>query len=49
MPDLQEERVSDGPPFVNAGVDFADPLYVWKLKLMYAFLTCAATRSVHLE
>ena len=27
MPDLPEERVSDGPPFVNAGVDFAGPLY----------------------
>ena len=27
-PDLPEERVSDGPPFVNTGVDFAGPLYV---------------------
>ena len=27
-PDLPEERVSDGLPFVNTGVDFAGPLYV---------------------
>lgn len=55
-PDLPEERVSDGPPFVNTGVDFAGPLYVQnrtqgeQVKAYYVCLfTCAATRAVHLE
>ena len=26
--DFPEEIVSDGPPFVNTGVDFTGPLYV---------------------
>ena len=43
-PDLPEERVSDGLPFVNTGVDFAEPLYVLnesqgdQFKALYAFL-----------
>ena len=28
MPEFPEERVSDGPPFINTGVDFAGLLYV---------------------
>ena len=56
MPDLPEERVNDGPPFMNTGVDFAGPLYVWKerqvgkqVKAYICLFTCAATRAVHLE
>ena len=48
--------VSDGLPFVNTGVDFAGPLYVWKgkqvseqVKAYVCLFTCAATRAVHLE
>jgi len=26
LPDLPEERVSDEPPFLHTGVDFAGPL-----------------------
>ena len=54
-PDLPEERVSDGPPFVNTGVDFAGPLYVQngtqdeQIKAYVCLFTCAATRAVHLE
>ena len=53
MPDLPEERVNDGPPFINTGVDFAGPLYVWKerqvgkqVKAYICLFTCAATRAV---
>lgn len=55
IPDLPEERVSDGPPFVNTGVDFAGPLYVQnestgdQCKAYVCLFTCAATRAVHLE
>ena len=54
-PDLPEERVSDGPPFVNTGVDFAGPLYVQngtqgeQIKAYVCLFKCAATRAVHLE
>ena len=33
MPDLPLERVSDGPPFLHIGIDFAGSLYV-SLKVM---------------
>ena len=55
MPVLPEERVSDGPPFINTGVDFAGSLYVQKrtqgeqIKDYVCLFTCAATRAVHLE
>ena len=54
-PDLPEERVSDGLPFVNTGVDFAGPLYVQnesqgdQFKAYVCLFTCASTRAVHLE
>ena len=43
-PDLPEERVSDGAPFVSTGVDFAGPFIcrmnqkVINLRLMCVFL-----------
>ena len=54
-PPLPEERVSDGPPFSNTGVDFAGPLYVkegtadQQIKVYVCLYTCASTRAVHLE
>ena len=55
MPNLPEGRVSDGPPFVNTGVDFAGPLYVQngtqdeQIKAYVCLFTCTATRAVYLE
>ena len=56
LPDLPEERVSEGPPFCNTGVDFAGPLYVKdahtegeNIKAYVCLFTCASTRAVHLE
>ena len=58
-PDLPEERVSEGPPFANTGIDFAGPLYVKTLstdseqtdrvKTYICLFTCASTRAIHLE
>ena len=54
-PDLSEEKVSDGSPFVNTGVDFAGPLYVQnestgdKFKAYVCLFACAASRAVHSE
>ena len=56
---LPPSRVSDGPPFVNTGMDFAGPLYV-KIdnedgnerileKAYVCLYTCASTRALHLE
>jgi len=53
QPDLPGERVSDGPPFINTGIDFAGPLYVQcnsqQQKVYLCLYTCASTRAVHLE
>ena len=53
QPDLPGERVSDGPPFIHKGVDFAGPLYVQsnsqQRKVYLCLYTCASTRAVHLE
>ena len=54
-PDLPHIRVSDGPPFVNTGIDFAGPLYTHErqsdglTKAYVCLFTCASTRAVHLE
>ena len=58
-PDLPEERVSEGPPFANTGINFAGPLYVKSLstdsqqtdrvKTYICLFTCASTRAIHLE
>ena len=41
-PDLPRERVSEDPPFMHVGLDFAGPLNV-------CLFTCASTRAIHLE
>ena len=52
MPDLPPERVSEVPPFVTTGVDFAGPLYVKshvtaetndKVKAYICLFICAST------
>ena len=55
-PDLPACRVSDDPPFVHTGLDFAGPLYVQELvdrgnnaKVYICLFTCASTRAIHLE
>ena len=58
-PPLPACRVSDEPPFVNVGLDFAGPLFVHekhgrektseKSKVYVLLFTCASTRAVHLE
>ena len=55
-PPLPKERVSNGPPFSNMGIDFAGPLYVREtstsndqIKVYVCLYTCASTRAVHLE
>lgn len=57
-PQLPRERVDEGPPWSNTGVDYAGPLYVKKKdssndhateKVYICLFTCAATRAVHLE
>ena len=54
--DLPACRVSDDPPFVHTGLDFADPLYVQEspdkgsnTKTYICLFTCASTRVIHLE
>ena len=53
LPDLPEERVSDGPPFLHTGIDFAGPLYInlnsQHQKTYVCLFTCASTRAIHLE
>ena len=53
VPDLPVERVSDGPPFLHIGVDFAGPLYVslhsQNQKVYVCLFTCSSTRGIHLE
>ena len=53
VPDLPLERVSDGPPFLHVGVDFAGPLYVslnsQQQKVYVCLFTCSSTRGIHLE
>ena len=50
---LPEFRVTRSAPFVNAGVDFAGPLFVTTKdgmsKVYIALFTCCVTRAVHLE
>ncbi len=56
---LPSLRVSDDPPFVNTGIDFAGPLYLTinaengktrTLQKAYVCLyTCTSTRALHLE
>ena len=56
-PDLLESHVNDGPPFINTGLDFADPLLVKDKNLSYkdfsesyiCIYTCFSTRALHLE
>ena len=54
-PQLPRERVDEGPPWCNTGVDYAGPLYVradsqnGKEKVYVYLFTCAATRAVLLE
>lgn len=59
IPPLPPERVDDGPPFNNTGIDFAGPLYVKdnatgatdskEIKTYICLFTCASTRALHLE
>ena len=53
MLDMPVERVSDGPPFLHTGVDFAGPLYVslnnQQQKVYMCLFTCTSTRGIHLE
>ena len=57
FPQLPASRVSDAPPFTNAGSDFAGPFYVksnrqvemQKHKAYVCLPTCASTRAVHSE
>ena len=58
VPPSPRERVSDGLPFSNTGIDFAGPLYVrhsdagtadQEMKVYVCLYTCASTRAVHLE
>jgi len=53
MPDLPEERASDGPPFLHTVADFAGPLYVnlnsQQQKVYVCLFTCASTRAIYLE
>ena len=53
QPNLPGERVSDEPPFIHTGVDFAGPLYVQskgqQQKVYLCLYTCASTRAVHLK
>jgi hypothetical protein len=54
-PPLPPMRLSDMPPFTNAGVDFAGPIYCRErgskeaYKSYIALFTCASTRAVSLE
>ena len=54
-PQLPQEKVDEGPPWSNTGVDYAGPLYVRRNpkdkvteKVYVCLFTCAATRAVHL-
>ena len=56
QPDLPKERVSDDPPFMHTGVDFAGPLYTSEkgangedAKAYVCSFMFASTRAVHLE
>ena len=56
QPDLPDERVSDDPPFMHTGIDFAGPLYTSEKganeedsKTYVCLFTCALTRAVHQE
>ena len=46
---LPEERVSEQPPFNNAAVVFAGPVYVHNKEGQKSKLTCTSTRAIHLE
>lgn len=54
-PPLSTSRVSEDPPFLYTGVDFAGPLYVKECrsteskKVWICLYTCCATRAVHLD
>ena len=58
IPQLPPERVSEEPPLINMGLDFAGPLYMRipsqsegkeSEKVYVALFSCASTRAVHLE
>ena len=55
LPPLPDFRVTEAPPFLYCGVDFAGPLYVkgsdgsGSSKVWIALYTCCVTRAVHLE
>ena len=54
-PNLPAVRVSEDPPFMHVGLNFAGPLYVKgqlsesQSKSYICVFTCASTRGVHLE
>ena len=54
-PPLPAFRVNEAPPFTNAAVDFAGPLYIQNQgvsnsnKVWICLFTCCVTRAVHLE
>ena len=57
FPDLPAERVSDAPPFVNAGLDFVGPLFIQRhgtdslssdkviIKLLFTFASARGVRQ----
>lgn len=49
--DLPLERVSEDPPFMHTGLDFAGPLYVANSHSQQekAYITCVAMLAMHLE
>ncbi|GFT07299.1 uncharacterized protein TNCV_1417081 [Trichonephila clavipes] len=48
---LPDVRVTESPPFAVVGTDFAEPLFVKDsdAKQYILLITCAVTRSIHLE
>ena len=54
-PDLPVERVSDDPPFIHVGIDFAGLPYIRahnssnEIKVYIYLITCTSTRAIHLE
>ena len=46
-----EDRIKPAPPFTNAGLDFAGPLFLQDSgeNAYICLFTCAVTRAIHLE
>ena len=55
VPPLPNFRVSDSPPFSDAGLDFIGPLFIrtddntGTIKAYICLFTCCSTRGLHLE